>query len=98
MLTLGSLEGHISCIEQLLEILKKVSAQPAALISWFPLVIMPLYTQRILDISVFSTSRVMTEFDIGGNVRLEEGKQSDLWFRSCAELVNSRFMPQVRQQ
>ena len=47
---------------------------------------------RILDISVFSTSRVMVEFDTGGNVRLEEGKPSDLWFRSCAELVNSRFL------
>ena len=30
--------------------------------------------QRILEISVFSTSRVMVEFDTGGNVRLEEGK------------------------
>ena len=65
-----SLQGHISAIEQLLEILR----------------------QRILEISVFSTSRVMVEFDTGGNVRLEEGKPSDLWFRSCAELVNSRFL------
>ena len=67
---IDTLQGHISAIEQLLEILR----------------------QRILEISVFSTSRVMVEFDTGGNVRLEEGKPSDLWFRSCAELVNSRFL------
>eukprot|EP00967_Tisochrysis_lutea_P031811 scaffold37576_cov19-Tisochrysis_lutea.AAC.3 len=28
-----------------------------------------------------------------GNIRLEEGRQSDLWYASCVDLVNSRFQP-----
>ena len=33
----------------------------------------------------------MTELDTGGNIRFEEGKQSDKWFNSCVELIQSRF-------
>jgi len=26
-----------------------------------------------------------------GNIRLEEGKPTDLWYTSCVNLINSRF-------
>jgi hypothetical protein len=39
---------------------------------------------------------MLLELDTGGNVRLEEGKSTDPWFRNCAELVGSRFVPEVR--
>ena len=35
--------------------------------------------------------RAMVELETGGNVRLEEGKPTDAWFRSCAELAAGRF-------
>ena len=28
-----------------------------------------------------------------GNIRLEEGRPSDLWYSSCVDLLNSRFTP-----
>jgi hypothetical protein len=28
----------------------------------------------------------------GGNVRLEDGKPTDVWFSSCADLLTSRFI------
>jgi hypothetical protein len=28
---------------------------------------------------------------VAGNIRLEEGKPSDLWYSSCVDLVASRF-------
>jgi len=37
---------------------------------------------------------MLLELDTGGNVRLEEGKSTDAWFRNCAELVGSRFVPE----
>jgi len=38
-------------------------------------------------------SRMLLELDTAGNIRLEEGRQSDLWYASCVDLVNSRFQP-----
>ncbi|KAF5838089.1 hypothetical protein DUNSADRAFT_3398 [Dunaliella salina] len=38
-------------------------------------------------------SRMLLELDTAGNIRLEEGRPSDLWFASCVDLVNSRFQP-----
>jgi hypothetical protein len=43
--------------------------------------------ERIQEVCTFSISRVMLEFETGGNVRLEEGRPSDLWYTSCADLV-----------
>ena len=34
----------------------------------------------------------MVELETGGNIRLEDGKPSDVWFSSCVDLVNSRFV------
>ncbi|KAL3874482.1 hypothetical protein ACJMK2_037491, partial [Sinanodonta woodiana] len=36
-------------------------------------------------------NRMILELDSGGNIRFEEGSQSDLWFTSCHDLVLSRF-------
>ena len=36
-------------------------------------------------------SRLMLELETGGNVRLEDGTPRDLWFKSCADLLHSRF-------
>lgn len=36
---------------------------------------------------------LMLELESGGNVRFEEGRQEDTWFKATAELVRSRFMP-----
>ena len=38
-------------------------------------------------------ARLMLEMETGGNIRLEEGKSADVWYSSCAELIQSRFQP-----
>ena len=35
---------------------------------------------------------VQVELETGGNIRLEDGKPSDVWYSSCVDLVNSRFL------
>lgn len=37
-------------------------------------------------------SRLITELETGGNIRFEEGKSSDNWYTSCADLVLSRYV------
>lgn len=36
-------------------------------------------------------SRLMLELETAGNIRLEEGRPSDGWYQSCADLVTTRF-------
>lgn len=31
------------------------------------------------------------ELQTGGNIRLEEGKPGEMWYKSCMDLVRSRF-------
>ena len=52
-------------------------------------------TQRIYDISEQNIHRLMTELETGGNIRYEEGKNTDKWFNSCVELIQSRFNKDV---
>lgn len=33
---------------------------------------------------------LLMELESGGNVRLEEGKPTDAWYQSCAQMVQSR--------
>lgn len=47
-------------------------------------------TYQVVDAHV---SRMLLELETAGNIRLEEGKPSDLWYTSCVDLVNSRFNP-----
>lgn len=36
-------------------------------------------------------SRLMLELETGGNIRLEDGSERDLWYKSCSDLLKSRF-------
>ncbi|XP_063691021.1 leucine-rich repeat-containing protein 9-like isoform X3 [Bolinopsis microptera] len=48
--------------------------------------------KRYIEKEVEGTiSKLMLELECGGNVRLEEGQVGDVWYNSCAELVQSRF-------
>ncbi|GFR51283.1 hypothetical protein Agub_g13641 [Astrephomene gubernaculifera] len=38
-------------------------------------------------------ARMMLELDTAGNIRLEDGRSTDLWYASCTDLVASRFNP-----
>eukprot|EP00756_Hemistasia_phaeocysticola_P032666 Hpha_TRINITY_DN16421_c2_g8::TRINITY_DN16421_c2_g8_i1::g.159007::m.159007 len=38
-----------------------------------------------------AAARLMLELQTGGNIRMEEGKPTDVWFQSCVDLVRSRF-------
>ncbi|KAL5249578.1 hypothetical protein ACHWQZ_G018449 [Mnemiopsis leidyi] len=50
------------------------------------------HARRYVEKEVEGTiSKLMLELECGGNVRLEEGQAGDVWFNSCAELVQSRF-------
>jgi hypothetical protein len=46
---------------------------------------------QVCSISDYNTSRLIVELETGGNIRLEDGKPSDVWYSSCVDLVNSRF-------
>ena len=55
--------------------------------------------EKILDLTkgdLSNTShttikRLMLEFHTGGNIRVEEGNSSDVWYNSCIDLVQSRL-------
>eukprot|EP00906_Rhabdomonas_costata_P029729 RCo041993 len=47
--------------------------------------------ELVQSTTAHNISRLMTELETGGNVRLEEGKPSEVWFKSCVDLVRSRF-------
>uniref|UniRef100_A0A7S4J9U1 U2A'/phosphoprotein 32 family A C-terminal domain-containing protein n=1 Tax=Guillardia theta TaxID=55529 RepID=A0A7S4J9U1_GUITH len=49
---------------------------------------------QVCAISDYNTSRLIVELETGGNIRLEDGKPSDVWYSSCVDLVNSRFFQQ----
>ena len=51
-----------------------------------------VHTKRELnDVSEESISRLIIELETGGNIRLEDGKPSDVWYTSCEDLLLSRF-------
>ncbi len=47
--------------------------------------------RKLRDTNKSSIRRLETEFETGGNIRLEEGKASDKWYVSCVDLIKSRF-------
>ena len=51
--------------------------------------------KRLIEASENEVARLMVEMHSGGNVRLEVGKRTDLWFTSCVDLVQSHFYPQA---
>ena len=42
-------------------------------------------------ISQDNISKLLVELQTGGNIRMEEGKVTDVWYQSCVDLVRSRF-------
>ena len=48
--------------------------------------------QTVCETSQTSICRLMVELETGGNIRLEDGKPSDVWYSSCVDLVSSRFL------
>ena len=46
----------------------------------------------VCETSQTSICRLMVELETGGNIRLEDGKPSDVWYSSCVDLVSSRFL------
>ena len=47
--------------------------------------------ETIETISQDNISKLLVELQTGGNIRLEEGKLTDVWYQSCVDLVRSRF-------
>eukprot|EP01012_Entosiphon_sulcatum_P022397 TRINITY_DN2733_c0_g1_i1.p1 TRINITY_DN2733_c0_g1~~TRINITY_DN2733_c0_g1_i1.p1 ORF type:complete len:1527 (-),score=315.85 TRINITY_DN2733_c0_g1_i1:41-4621(-) len=47
----------------------------------------------VQNISQHSIARLLVELQTGGNIRLEEGKPTDVWHKSCVDLVRTRFFP-----
>jgi Leucine-rich repeat (LRR) protein len=48
---------------------------------------------QVCEVSEQNICRLLLELETGGNIRLEDGKPSDVWHSSCVDLVNSRFFP-----
>ncbi|KAG2449146.1 hypothetical protein HYH02_005893 [Chlamydomonas schloesseri] len=48
-------------------------------------------SERVYTLLEGLVSRMMLELDTAGNIRLEDGRPSDLWYASCTDLVASRF-------
>lgn len=45
----------------------------------------------LLEISDRNAYRLLLELETAGNIRLEDGKTSDAWYKSCVDLVRSRL-------
>jgi len=50
------------------------------------------FRETVCQTSQTSISRLMVELETGGNIRLEDGKPSDVWYSSCVDLTQSRFV------
>ena len=47
--------------------------------------------RHLCDVSEENISRLIVELETGGNIRLEDGKATDVWYSSCVDLLKSRF-------
>ena len=47
--------------------------------------------RELNDVAEESIARLIIELETGGNIRLEDGKQTDVWYTSCEDLLKSRF-------
>eukprot|EP01048_Picozoa_sp_COSAG05_P007592 COSAG05_NODE_539_length_8851_cov_3.718693_2_plen_1327_part_00 len=53
-----------------------------------------LFKQTCYALVQESIGNLILELETGGNIRLEDGKSTDVWHSSCVDLVQSRFFPQ----
>ncbi|XP_078381877.1 leucine-rich repeat-containing protein 9-like isoform X2 [Oculina patagonica] len=47
--------------------------------------------EQVNNVSEMTVQRLLLELETGGNVRFEDGKPTDPWYKSCHDLVLSRF-------
>ncbi|XP_068737471.1 leucine-rich repeat-containing protein 9-like isoform X3 [Montipora capricornis] len=47
--------------------------------------------EQVNNVSNNTVQRLLLELETGGNVQFEDGKATDPWYKSCQELVLSRF-------
>ena len=47
--------------------------------------------RHLCDVSEENIARLIVELETGGNIRLEDGKATDVWYSSCVDLLKSRF-------
>eukprot|EP00949_MAST-11_sp_MAST-11-sp1_P004981 g4981.t1 len=50
--------------------------------------------RELCDVSEDNIARLIVELETGGNIRLEDGKPTDVWYSSCVDLLKSRFFVQ----
>jgi len=50
--------------------------------------------KKCYDVSENNINKLITELETGGNIRFEEGKASDKWYKSCTELMKTRYNPE----
>eukprot|EP00033_Pygsuia_biforma_P003679 GCRY01004029.1.p1 GENE.GCRY01004029.1~~GCRY01004029.1.p1 ORF type:complete len:707 (+),score=61.37 GCRY01004029.1:177-2297(+) len=53
------------------------------------------FTQGLEVQAQMEEGRLYQELSSGGNIRLEDGAETDTWHKSCVALVNARFYPKV---
>ena len=49
--------------------------------------------RQVYNLTEVYVRRLLMELSTGGNIRMEDGRPSDLWYSSCVDLVKSRFFP-----
>lgn len=88
---LNSVKEHRELLEKkrrlLEEGIKQRYLQLAALQRYFT-----NFRQHAEHIASMNISRLVVELETGGNIRMEEGKPTDVWFTSCVDLVRNRYM------
>ncbi|CAE7853559.1 Lrrc9, partial [Symbiodinium sp. KB8] len=75
----GALEVLANAMEEKLDQIRRIKARFQHL------------RHQLLTISEENISRLIMELSTGGNIRMEDGRTSDMWYASCADLVYSRF-------
>eukprot|EP00854_Cymbomonas_tetramitiformis_P014094 gene14094-16667_t len=47
--------------------------------------------KKVYEMTDQYVRRLMVELETGGNIRMEDGRPTDLWYKSCVDLLHSRF-------
>jgi Leucine-rich repeat (LRR) protein len=77
------IKAKIAAVDQSLA---SISADDVALRGYFE-----SFKKSVSDMCESTFARMIVELETGGNVRLEDGKPSDVWYTSCSDLVRSRL-------
>ena len=88
-LTTAEWDHYLKTVQSMDEKIRKVQQEAAMLRARYQSL-----QERLINIASRNTSRMLLELGTGGNIRLEDGKPSDVWFNSCVDLLKSRFYKQ----